>query len=94
MASRSSVTDTQQGSRTMNRHERRRQARMNRENDFVNDYVKHLPEIGAEQVGKPGRLVHAVYYHDDWCGIYDGNGGMETCTCKPVVKYHTEPRRS
>lgn len=78
----------------MNRQERRRQNAKNRHSKFVNDYVRHLPEVGADAVGQPG-LLHVVYYHDEWCSIYDKpNGTLDDCNCKPIVKYHSEPRRS
>jgi hypothetical protein len=83
----------------MNRQERRREAARNRHNKFVDGYVKHLPEIPADSVdallGTPGAVVHAVYYHDDWCSIYvKENGGLADCNCKPIIKYHQEPKRS
>jgi len=46
----------------MNRRERRRAAAQARHNKFVTDYVQHLPEVGADAIGRPGCVVHAVYY--------------------------------
>jgi hypothetical protein len=78
----------------MNRHERRRSAAMGKQNKFVNEYVRHLPEVGPEVFGKPG-VSHVVYYHDDWCKIYDaGSLGLASCTCNPDVRFFAEPKRS
>ena len=73
----------------MNRHERRRQAAMQKQNRFVNDYVHHLPEVGPEVLGKPG-VSHVVLYHDEWCPIYDG----KSCGCDPDFRFFAEPGRS
>lgn len=73
----------------MNRHERRRNAAMQKQNRFVNEYVHHLPEAGPEVIGTPG-VFHMVYYHDDQCRIYDGTD----CNCKPDVRFFAEPKRS
>jgi hypothetical protein len=73
----------------MNRRERRRQAAMQRHNSFYNNYVRHLPEVGPEGLGKPG-VSHIVFCHDDWCRIYEGKG----CNCDPDVKFFAEPQRS
>jgi hypothetical protein len=73
----------------MNRHERRRQAAKARQNKFVDEYVRHLPEVGPEVLGQPG-VTHVVFYHDDWCRIYDGSA----CNCEPGVRYFAEPKRS
>ena len=73
----------------MNRHQRRRQAAMARQNRFVQDYVEHLPEVGPEALAKPG-VTHLVYYHDDRCAIFDGNA----CSCDPHVRLFAEPKRS
>ena len=79
----------------MNRHERRRSVVMQRQSKFVNEYVHHLPEVGPEVLGTPGSLTHVVYYHDDWCKIYDpGSCGLASCTCKPQVRHFAEPKRS
>jgi hypothetical protein len=79
----------------MNRHERRRRAAMERETRFVNEYVHHLPEVGPEAIGTPGGIIHAAYYHDDWCKIYDADScGIMSCNCKPNVRYFAEPNRS
>jgi len=72
----------------MNRHERRRQAAMHRQNSFFNSYVRHLPETGPEILGKPG-VSHLVFCHDNWCGIYDG----KQCNCEPEVRFFAEPHR-
>jgi hypothetical protein len=73
----------------MNRHERRRKAVMQKQNKFVNEYVHHLPEVGPEVLGKPG-VSHVIFYHDEWCKIYDGNA----CSCEPEVRFFAEPKRS
>jgi hypothetical protein len=73
----------------MNRHDRRRQVAMQRENKFVEDYVRHLPEVGPDVLGRPG-VVHMVCYHDDSCRIYSGQG----CNCDPEVSFFAEPKRS
>jgi len=84
-----SRTDERERDKAMNRQERRRRAAINRENKFVEDYVRHLPEVGFEALGKPG-VCHMVCYHDDWCRIYDG----EACNCDPHVRLFAEPKRS
>jgi hypothetical protein len=77
----------------MNRHERRKQAAMQR-SKFVDDYVKHLPEITADAaLSRPG-IAHAVYLHDDWCRVMTHGGGIESCNCNPEVSYYAEPQRS
>ena len=73
----------------MNRHERRRQTVINRHTRFMQEYVEHLHQL-ADRIGKPG-VVHTACYHDDWCGIYDHeHGGLQQCTCKPMVRYFEE----
>jgi hypothetical protein len=76
-----------------NRQERRRRAAMERHNRFVDEYVRHLPEISldalGDALGKPG-ITHIVYYHDNGCSIYDG----KDCNCKPDVQFFAEPQRS
>jgi hypothetical protein len=73
----------------LNRQERRRRAAMAKHNRFVGEYVRHLPEVGFEALGKSG-VTHIVYFHDDWCRIYDG----EACNCDPHVRLFAEPKRS
>ncbi|MET4847205.1 hypothetical protein ABIF62_007700 [Bradyrhizobium japonicum] len=73
----------------MNRHERRRQAAMQKHNSFFNDYIRHLPEVGPDVLGKPG-VSHIVMCHDSWCRIYAG----EACNCDPDVRFFAEPKRS
>jgi hypothetical protein len=73
----------------VNRHQRRRLAAIRRENRFYTDYVRHLPEAGPEDLGRPG-ISHVVVYHDGWCRIYDGQG----CNCDPEVRFFAEPKRS
>ena len=71
----------------MNRHDRRRQEKMRRNDKFFSDYVRHLPE--ADAIDKPGVYMAAVF-HDDWCGIYSGKG----CNCEPYTRLFAEPKRS
>ncbi len=73
----------------MSRHERRRRAVMQKHNKFVNEYVRHLPEVGPEVLGKPG-VSHMVFYHSDQCKIYDGLA----CNCNPDIRLFAEPVRS
>jgi hypothetical protein len=73
----------------MNRHQRRRQAAMAKQNGFVNDYVHHLPEVGPEVLSQPG-VSHMVCYHDERCTIYDG----KACNCDPQIRFFAEPQRS
>ncbi len=73
----------------MNRHQRRRQAAMSRQNQFFDTYVRHLPEAGPDIIGKPG-ISHVVCIHDDACTIYDGKG----CNCSPQIRFYAEPARS
>jgi hypothetical protein len=63
---------------------------MARHNKFVADYVHHLPEIPTDTPLEPGRVFHAVFYHDEWCSIYDSGD----CNCKPDVRMFAEPKRS
>jgi hypothetical protein len=74
----------------MNRHERRRAEAKTRHNKFVADYVRHLPEVSPDTPLEPGRVFHAVFYHDDWCKIYDGDG----CNCRPDFRLFAEPKRT
>ena len=74
----------------MNRHTRRRQAAQERRNRFVDEYVHHLPEVGPEAIGGTPGVFHVVYYHDEGCPIYDGEG----CDCDPDVRLFAEPKRS
>jgi hypothetical protein len=79
----------------MNRHERRRNTAMRGQNKFVNEYVRHLPEIPLDAPLEPGRTYHMAYYHDNWCKIYDpGSHGLASCNCKPNVRRFEEPKRS
>lgn len=78
----------------MNRHERRRAKRMARENKFVDEYVSHLPQVPVDAPLERGRLYHTVMHHDAWCKIYDGDGGIESCNCNPLITRYIEPRRS
>jgi hypothetical protein len=73
----------------MNRHQRRRQNAMARQDQFFNDHVRHLPEVGLDVIGKPG-VHHLVCFHDQWCRIYSG----EACNCEPHVKVYAEPVRN
>jgi len=63
---------------------------MAKQNKFFTEYVQHLPEVGPETIGKPGRVCHMVCYHDEDCTIYDGKG----CNCDPDVKFFAEPERN
>jgi len=61
---------------------------MDRQNQFFDEYVKHLPRSGPEVVGKPG-VHHMVMHHDPDCRIYDGR----ECSCQPQVSFYSEPER-
>jgi hypothetical protein len=37
-----------------------------------------------------GRVVHAVYQHDNWCRTLNG-GKASDCNCDPIVSYHLQP---
>lgn len=43
------------------------------------DYKKVLSQV--ESAFQQSSLVQMTYYHDDWCGIYDGR----PCNCDPDV---------
>jgi hypothetical protein len=73
----------------MNRRERRRQAAIAKQNKFVADYVRHLPEVGPEVLGQPG-VTHMVCFHDEGCRIYSGEG----CNCEPDVRFYAGPMRT
>ena len=62
---------------------------MEKQNGLVNEYVHHLPEVGPEVLGRTS-VTHVVYYHNDWCRIYDG----KACICDPRVRLFAEPNRS
>jgi hypothetical protein len=62
---------------------------MDRQNRFVEDYVRHLPEVGPELPDKPG-VRHVVLYHDDDCRIFEG----QACNCEPDIRFFAEPSRS
>lgn len=74
----------------MNRHERRRARRMERESKFYNDYVAHLPRLPQSSPLERGKVYHVVTFHDRWCDIYSGKG----CNCSPDIVMHVEPERS
>jgi hypothetical protein len=78
----------------MNRHERRAAAAKRRagHNSFYAEYIKHLPQVPLDRLGKPG-LSYLVFQHDEWCRFYD-HGRMEDCNCNPVISLHAEPKRS
>jgi hypothetical protein len=78
------ITDANREKAKMNRHERRRRAK--RQNSFVDSYVRHLPEVGPEVLGRPG-VSHMVLFHDDSCRIFDG----DACSCEPEIKLFAEP---
>jgi hypothetical protein len=67
----------------MNRHERRRAAKM-RQNTFYENHVAHLPEVPLGSPYERGRLYHSVYFHDDWCAIYDSGNSFD-CNFKPTI---------
>lgn len=77
----------------MNRHERRKQAALDRyfkqTDAYLQDHVRHLPETD-EPIGPPGSVTHTVYEHDGWCKIYRGR----ECNCSPNIKRYIEPVRS
>jgi hypothetical protein len=72
----------------MNRHQRRRAARMARHNRFYETYVQHLPRVAPDEPLEGGS--HLVFHHDEWCAFYSG----QDCNCRPVISRHVEPRRS
>lgn len=76
----------------MNRHERRRARRIDKDKEtkFFNDYVAHLPRVPLNEPLERGRVYHMVVAHDDWCAFY---GGGE-CNCNPEITQHIEPKRS
>jgi hypothetical protein len=72
----------------VNRRERRRHAAMARQDKIFDQYVRHLPEVGPEVLGRPG-VHHVVFHHDGDCRIYDG----AACSCEPEVRFFAEPVR-
>jgi hypothetical protein len=74
----------------MNRHERRREAKMNAHNNFYNEYIKHLPQVPVDAPIERGTVHHMVVMHDDWCAFYDD----KECNCNPIITRHAEPVRS
>jgi hypothetical protein len=61
---------------------------MDRENQFFDAYVKHLPQAGPEVIGRPG-VHHLVMHHDQDCRIYSGG----QCSCDPQISFYSEPER-
>jgi hypothetical protein len=39
----------------------------------------------------PGRVVHMVVRHDDWCRTLNGGTGAD-CNCQPLVSHHLQPK--
>jgi hypothetical protein len=39
----------------------------------------------------PGRVVYALYQHDDWCRTLNG-GTSADCNCDPIVTRHLVPK--
>lgn len=75
----------------MNRHQRRRKKAMEKSNNFVDGYVRHLPETDVDALLEPG-VSHVVFEHDDWCDFYSGRGAV--CNCSPKIRHYKEPTRS
>jgi hypothetical protein len=68
---------------------RRRGIDKDREAEFYNQYLKHLPVVPFGALKKPG-LYFAVHHHDDWCRIYmDG-----TCDCNVEIEMREVPEIS
>ena len=79
----------------MNRHDRRRAARIERYNKFHREYLSELPELPVTAPCEPGRVYHLVYFYDEWCSIYSkDNGSLADCNCNPIIKRYEEPKRS
>ena len=74
----------------MNRHQRRRAARMTRHNRFYETYVRHLPRVALDAPREAGRVYHLVVHHDEWCDFYSG----KPCNCQRIISQHVEPSRS
>jgi Fe-S-cluster containining protein len=74
----------------MNRHDRRRARKMDRENKFYEGYVRGLPRVPLDAPLERGRVYHLVVQHDSWCAFYDG----QECNCDPIITKHEEPIRS
>jgi hypothetical protein len=75
----------------MNRHQRRRAAKMARENAFYNDHIRHLPKVALDAPYEAGQVYHLVHFHDSWCAIYDVG---RACNCQPIITRHVEPSRT
>lgn len=66
-------------------------------NPFVENYVRHLPEIAINTPFEPGSVTHTVVSHDDWCALLRAmieKRKPEPCNCRPVVRRYREPLRS
>jgi hypothetical protein len=74
----------------MNRQQRRRAAKMARENHFYETDVKHLPRITLDAPYEAGKVYHLVHHHDEGCSFYSG----AACNCHPIITRHVEPSRS
>jgi hypothetical protein len=74
----------------MNRHARRRAAKIERHNRFYRNYIQHVPTVPADAPFERGKVYHLVINHDEWCSYYD-NG---VCNCSPAISRHIEPERS
>jgi hypothetical protein len=71
---------------------------MLRANPIVEQYIKHLTEVGPEIMDAPG-LHHVVFHHDDWCGTFERPDlpGCRRCKCTygiATVQPYTPVKRS
>ena len=72
----------------MNRHQRRRLRAIKRSEQFVQNYVEHLPRTDVLQ---PGGITHCVFRHDNACEMIARGG--DCCTCTPEIEFYVEPER-
>jgi hypothetical protein len=51
-----------------------------------------LPQEPIDAPIEPGRVYHAVLFHDNDCRFYDTENPTD-CNCRPDIARHVEPVR-
>lgn len=73
----------------MNRHERRAYEKKYKYNSFQKMVVQWPVWPSTEDL-LPGRVYHAMVYHEDGCPAL-GVGPMSACRCNPNKVVHLQP---
>jgi hypothetical protein len=61
--------------------------------DAFAKYVMEKCEHIDKPVLIPGRVVHVMVSHDDWCKTMKTGNGYD-CTSNPNISYHLQPKDS